>query len=129
MLTLKDPEEVYGGERNHGAMNTEDENVSIIESEVKHMESKTTSLESEVKDVEEEGIDDFDRHASSGRRKMIILSDDEDSNPPSASVPGLPLENEDDSVGQRKHIIRSDSESEDGGLFNKEPSIPKPKVK
>lgn len=127
MLALQDPKEVSVGERNHDAVNPDDGNVSIMESEEKQILPETTSLENEVEDKEEDDEEDFEQVAS-GRRKMIILSDDEDSNPPSASVPSPPMEKEKDSFGQRK-MIESDSESEDDGLFNKESSIPKPKVK
>lgn len=129
MLALQDPTEICGGEVNHEAMNSEDENVSIVESEVKCKDSETVSLESGMNDMEEENVEDIDPQVSSGRRKMIILSDDEDSNPPSASVPSRHVDNEEKSVGQRKHVITSDSENEDEGLFSKEITISKPKVK
>ncbi|XP_050731399.1 claspin-like isoform X2 [Eriocheir sinensis] len=128
MLALQDPTEIGGGEVNPEAMNSEDENgVSIVVGEVKRMDSKTASIESGVNGMEEEDVEDFDPQVSSGRRKMIILSDDEDSNPPSASVPSRLMDNEEESVGQRKHMITSDSENEDDGLFSKEITIPKPK--
>lgn len=110
-------------------MNPGDENiVSVIEDEVKDTDSKATNLEGEVKDMEQDDAGDFDGHVSTGRRKMIILSDDEDSSP-SASAPGLSMENEDDNVCPRKNKIGSDSESEDGGLFNMEQNTTKPKVR
>ncbi|KAG0722619.1 Claspin [Chionoecetes opilio] len=114
MMAMQPPDQGTGHDETQDAMFPEVE------------ETASKNDESEVKAIDEDSVD-ADLDLSSRRSKMIILSDDEDSNPQSESGTYHLMEDKDRTAQRKMTVIGSDSESdEDSILFYKKPNTEKP---